>query len=240
MKRFLKIFAALILIVPLAFAGYVAYRLTPKQLDLPLPEELVAIDTDAGRALLESANHAADYPVLAETWEGQQLISYCGVASGVAIVNALGQSVNQFSFFNENTEPVRSRVDVTFGGMSLPDLAGLLKARGLEVSKLHGDELSLEEFRELAKSNLSREGDYLLVNYQREVLEQDRVGHISPVGAYNAAGDQLLILDTADYKYPYTWVPLASLYEAMQEKDSASGRARGLLEVRLPGTQFTP
>lgn len=115
-------------------------------------------------------------------------------------------------------------------------LAGLLESRGLEVRKLHGDELSLEEFRELVKSNLSREGDYLLVNYQREVLGQSRVGHISPVGAYNAAGDQLLIMDTADNKYPYTWVPLASLYDAMQPKDSASGRARGLVEVRRPGT----
>lgn len=236
MKRFLKIVGILILILPLAFAGYVAYRLTPKQLDLPLPEALVAIDTDAGRALLDSSKHAADYPVLAETWEGQQLISYCGVASGVAVMNALGQSVNQFNFFNENTNSVRSRVEVTFGGMSLPDLAGLLEARGLEISTVHGDELSLEAFRELVKSNLSREGDYLLVNYQREVLGQNRVGHISPVGAYNAAGDQVLILDTADYKYPHTWVPLEALYEAMQEKDSASGRARGLVEVRLPGT----
>jgi len=240
MKRFLKIIGALILIVPLVFAGYVAYRLTPKQLDLPLPEGLVAIDTDTGRALLESSDHVADYSVLEKAWEGQQLISYCGVASGVTVVNALGQSANQFSFFNENTESVRSRVNVTFGGMSLPDLAGLLEARGLEVSKLHGDELSLEEFRDLVKSNLSRQGDYLLVNYQREVLGQGRVGHISPVGAYNAASDQMLILDTADYKYPYTWVPLASLYNAMQEKDSASGRARGFVEVRLPDMRSNP
>lgn len=50
MKRFLKIVGARILVVPLAIAGYVAYRLTPKQLNLPLPETLVAIDTEAGRA----------------------------------------------------------------------------------------------------------------------------------------------------------------------------------------------
>jgi len=91
---------------------------------------------------------------------------------------------------------------------------------------LYGDELSLEAFRELVKSNLSRDGDFLLVNYQCEVLGQSRVGHISPVGAYSAASDQIQILDTADYKYPYTWAPLAALDEAMQEKDPASGRAR--------------
>lgn len=238
MKLFLKIIGAMFLILPLVFAGYVAYRLTPKQLDLPLPEGLVAIDTDTGRALLKSSDFAVDYSVLEKTWEAQQLITYCGVASGVTVVNALGQSADQFSFFNESTDSVRSRVDVTFGGMSLPNLAGLLEARGLEVSTVHGDELSLEEFRDLVKSNLSRQGDYLLVNYQREVLRQGRVGHISPVGAYNAAGDQMLILDTAGYKYPYTWVPLTSLYEAMQEKDAASGRTRGFVEVKLPETQF--
>lgn len=240
MKRFLKVLVALFLAVPLAFVGYLTYRLTPKQLDLPLPERLIAIDTDTGRALLESSDFAVDYSVLERNWEGQQLISYCGVASGVTIVKALGQPANQFSFFNENTKSVRSRLKVTFGGMSLPDLAGLLKARGLEVRRVHGNEVSLEEFRGLVKSNLSREGDYLLVNYQREVLGQGRVGHISPVGAYNAAGDQLLILDTADYKYPYTWVPLTSLYEAMLQKDSASERSRGFVEVQLPEERLNP
>ena len=151
MKRFLKIIGALFLIVPLAFAGYVAYRLTPKQLDLPLPEGLVAIDTDTGRALLESSDFAVDYSMLEKTWEGQQLISYCGVASGVTVVNALGQSANQFSFFNENTDSVRGRVNVTFGGMSLPDTI----ARGLD------DLLAKVGFASVADAVGTGRSDYL-------------------------------------------------------------------------------
>ena len=52
----------------------------------------------------------------------------------------------------------------------------------------------------------------MLVNYQREVLGQRRVGHISPVAAYDQASDSVLILDTATYNYPATWVPLARLH----------------------------
>ena len=125
-------------------------------------------------------------------------------------------------------------MQVTFGGMSLSDLAGLLAAHGMDVTKMHGDELTLEKFRQVIESNLAREGDYLLVNYQRQTLGQGRVGHISPLGAYDKNSDRVLIMDTADYKYPYTWVPLEALYAAMQEKDSSTGLTRGVIDVKLP------
>jgi hypothetical protein len=233
-KRFLKIVGVLILVLPLVLAGYIAYRLVPKELNLPLPENLIANNSPEGQALLASAGSLADYPKLVGVWEGQELISYCGVASGVIVRNALGGSVDQISFFNGDTDVVRSRLQVTFGGMSLSDLAGLLAAHGMDVTKMHGDELTLEKFRQVVESNLAREEDYLLVNYQRQTLGQGRVGHISPLGAYDKSSDRVLIMDTADYKYPYTWVPLEALYAAMQEKDSSTERARGVLEVRLP------
>lgn len=234
MKRAVKILGLLVILLPLAFAGYVAYRLTPKQLVSPLPAGLLAVTSEDGQGLLDAADYTADYPSLYESWEPQELVSYCGVASGVIVLNALGESANQFNFFDDRTDAVRSRMQVTFGGMSLPELAGLLQARGLEARSVHGDEVTVEEFREVVRANLSTESDYLLVNYQRQGLGQGRVGHISPVGAYNSASDAVLIMDTADYKYPHTWVSLPDLYEAMQEKDSSSGRSRGFVEVRRP------
>ena len=234
MKRFLKIVGVIILVLPLALAGYVVYRLLPKELNLPLPESLVANGSPEGQALLTSANYLADYPNLLEVWEGQELISYCGVASGVIILNALGKPANQISFFNDDTDAVRSRLQVTFGGMSLSELADLLTAHGMDVTKIHGDELTIKELRQVVESNLAREGDYLLANYQRQVLGQSRVGHISPLGAYDSSSDRVLIMDTAGYKYPYTWVHLETLYAAMQEKDPSTDRARGFVEVRLP------
>ena len=44
---------------------------------------------------------------------------------------------------------------------------------------------------------------------------------------------QMLIMDTASYKYPPTWVPLPVLYQAMNTTDSDSGRLRGYVEVSV-------
>jgi len=41
----------------------------------------------------------------------------------------------------------------------------------------------------------------------------------------------VLIMDTASYKYPPTWVELPKLYEAMNTIDGASGKSRGYVEV---------
>lgn len=235
MKRALKITGLLAILVPLAFVGYVGYRLTPKQLDLPLPAGLVSATSQDGQNLLDASDFTADYAALSEAWEPQALVSYCGVASGVTVLNAFGDTVDQLSFFDDRTDAVRSRIQVTVGGMSLAELAGLLEARGLEVNRVHGDEVTVEAFREVIRSNLSTERDYLLVNYQRQALGQGRVGHISPLGAYNSGSDAVLILDTADYKYPHTWVSVPDLHAAMQEKDSASGRSRGFVEVSRRG-----
>jgi hypothetical protein len=234
MKPALKIVVVILLILPFALAGYAWYLLQPKQQILELPDGLIAVDSAVGQAVLASADCTIDYPVLSNAWEAQELVSYCGVASGVTVLNALGEPANQFNFFNDDTDAVRSRLDVTFGGMSLPDLAGLLQARGMEVGMFHGDSLTASEFRDRIASNLCRAGDYMLVNYQRESLGQGRVGHISPLGAYNSATDQVLIMDTADYKYPHTWVKVASLHAALQEKDRSTDRSRGIVEVGRP------
>jgi Phytochelatin synthase len=74
----------------------------------------------------------------------------------------------------------------------------------------------------------------MLVNYERAALSQDKTGHISPIAAYNAKTDRLLILDVATYKYPSVWVSTEALWKAMNTVDSASGRSRGFAVVRRP------
>jgi len=70
------------------------------------------------------------------------------------------------------------------------------------------------------------------VNYDRKALGQAGGGHISPVAAYHAPTDRVLILDVARYRYPSVWVPLADLWEAIRTTDSTSGRSRGVVVVR--------
>jgi hypothetical protein len=233
LKKFLKILAGLVAVVVLGLAAFVAWALYPQVNPQPLPSALVALSSPEGIKRRENANFLADLESLSDSFQAQSLASYCGVASSVSVLAALGTETSQGEFFTDEASKVRSQFNVIFGGMSLPELAGLLGAYELRVSVRHADQFTLDEFRDVAKSNLSTTGDYLLVNYQREELGQGRVGHISPVAAYDRASDSVLVMDTAAHKYPPTWVPVDLLYAAMRTTDPSSGKMRGFVEVSL-------
>jgi hypothetical protein len=231
---FKKILVAVLLLLVVSvtgLAGFAWWKLQPRPDLQPLPEHLIAVESDQGLALLERASARADYEPLSTSFVPQKLISYCGVASGVTVLNAMGRETNQSDFFTPEASAVRERRKVMFGGMSLPDLGGLLAAHGARVVVRHADDLEIDDFRSTVLRNLNDPDDYLLVNYQREVLGQGRVGHISPIAAYDAESDRVLVMDTASYRYPPTWVPLPLLLEAMDTIDGASGLARGYVEV---------
>jgi hypothetical protein len=229
--RAFKWFGVIIATVILALAGFVAWNLYPHNNPQSLPAPLLSHSSNKGAARLKRSTAIADYSTLAGSFQAQELASYCGVASSVAVLGAFGGTTSQSDFFTKEASKVRSRLQVTFGGMTLAELAGLLRSYSLSVEVRHADEFDVSEFRRVVKTNLSSANDYLLVNYQREVLGQGRAGHISPLSAYDEATDSVLIMDTAAHKYPPTWVPLESLYAAMRTGDSSSGKLRGFLEV---------
>jgi len=231
MKRLLAISSVIFLSLVLGLTGFVAWFLYPHYKPQALPEGLFAATSQIGLTRIETAEASTDYDRLSKSFQAQSLVSYCGVASSVSVLNALGESVSQQNFFTSDASLVRSRLEVMFAGMSLPELAGLLKAYGLRVSVKHIDQVSIEKFREILIKNLLNGEDYLIVNYQREVLGQGRVGHISPLAAYHHDTESVLVMDTAAHKYPPTWVPLKVLYAAMQTIDAATGKTRGYVEV---------
>jgi hypothetical protein len=57
------------------------------------------------------------------------------------------------------------------------------------------------------------------------------MGHISPLGAYDAKADKILVMDVARYKYPPVWVDAPALFAAMSTSDFVSGKSRGFLSV---------
>jgi len=215
-----------------AAAWAVAIR-TPSLHRLPLPDELVPFDSDAGRNLLEPA-FIADHGPLSRSFESQVRRAYCGVASSVVVLNALrgSNALTQSSFFTPAAARVRTQLQVTFGGMTLAELADLLRAHGAEVMTYFASDTTLDDFRSVAQRNLATSGDFVLVNYERAALGQVRVGHISPLAAYNPQTDRFLILDVAAYRYPPVWVSAQSLWEAMNTRDRTSERTRGCAVVR--------
>lgn len=231
LRKILAWLGASAALLVVAFVGFVWWSLQPHPDPRELPEKLISVVTPEGQVLLAKADATTDYPLLAENFSPQDLKSFCGVASGSAVLGALGRDISQGDFFSSDASRVRSRLSVTLGGMTLSNLADLLRAHGALVSEHHADSFSVDEFREAVSRNLAQPGDYLVVNYQREVLGQNRVGHISPLAAYDRENDLVLVMDTAGHHYPYSWVPLVMMYDAMATTDSSSGRMRGYLEI---------
>ena len=74
--------------------------------------------------------------------------------------------------------------------------------------------------------------EYVIVNYLRRTIGQERGGHISPLAAYDAETDRFLVLDVSRYKYPPVWVKAEDLFAAMNTPDSDNeNRTRGYVLV---------
>ncbi|MFM8526042.1 MAG: phytochelatin synthase family protein [Cyanobacteriota bacterium] len=214
--------------------------LSQKTLATPIP-----LATPEGMTLLSSSTARADYGSLAQEFLTQATLTYCGVASSVMVLNSLNVPAPEvpgygpYRFWTQDnvwsgTDPgtVVSAGQVQRQGMTLSELATLLRSHGLVVEAIHGQELTLTTFRKQLEQNLSNPSDRLLVNYDRKSLGQNGGGHISPVAAYHATSDQVLILDVSRYRYPTVWVPVRDLWQAIRTMDTGSGKSRGMVLIR--------
>jgi hypothetical protein len=205
---------------------------------LPLPKTLVSLESPEGQQLLNQSKSKQDFQPLSTHIETQKRPAFCGVASSVMVLNALGSKrqgyrpLTQDTFFNSQTQSIRSSYTVTFSGMTLDELAALLRSHNIKVEVYYASGTTLNQFRTQAKANLARSGDYIIVNYQRSVLGQSKSGHISPLAAYHEQSDRFLIEDVASYKYPPVWASTENLWKAMNTTDSISQKTRGYLVVR--------
>lgn len=203
---------------------------------LPLPENLIALESPAGRKLLAESEFVADYGQLTAHFVIQSRPAYCGVASSVIALNALRNMeprLDQSTFFTNAARQIKDPLRVSLTGMSLRQLGELLRAHGAEASVVYASDTDIETFRSIAQRNLMTDGDFVLVNYQRAELEQVEMGHISPLAAYHAETDRFLVLDVAAYKYPPVWVSTKELWDAMNSPlGESSSRTRGFVVIR--------
>lgn len=193
------------------------YLRAPPMERLSLSTELVALSSPLGREWL-SQSHAADYAALSAHFVPQSRKAYCGVATAMTALNATRgplPHLDERGLFSQSGVQLHP-LKVSFKGMSLREFGELLDAHGARVTVVMASHTDLASFREAARGNLSRSGDLLLINYERAHVGQQKMGHISPVAAYHAPTDRLLILDVATHKYPSVWVPLESVWRAMR------------------------
>lgn len=211
---------------------------------LALPKNLIDFNSDDGKKLLIESQSREDFFPLSSQFVTQNNQAYCGVASIVMVLNSLGipapeapqykpfRVFTQDNFFsNEKTKSVIAPEAVSRQGMTLDQLGALLGSYGVQVEVYHAADSSLENFRKMAAENLKQSGNFVIVNYLRKEIGQEKGGHISPLAAYNQQTDRFLIMDVSRYKYPPVWVKTADLWKAMNSDDRVSGKTRGFVFV---------
>jgi len=118
-------------------------------------------------------------------------------------------------------------------GYQLRQFEQMLRANGLSTQAVVVDDRKPEsEVRADLVANLSHAGDYVVVNYRREAVGQSGGGHISPLGAYDAASDSFLVLDVNPAAAGWVWMPLATLVKGMRTFDTVENRGYVLVSAR--------
>lgn len=111
----------------------------------------------------------------------------------------------------------------------------LARCNGLDVALHRPTDLGQDEAvfrRAVIESVSAADGAIVVASYSRKQFLQTGDGHYSPIGAYHAQRDLVLILDVARFKYPPHWLPLSELWLAMQRVDEDTGECRGYALLR--------
>lgn len=211
---------------------------------LTLPKNLIKFHSPEGERLLIESKAREDFFPLSTQFVTQNNQAYCGVASMVMVLNSLeipAPPAPQYSpfhvftqdnfFDNEATRKVLDPTVAARQGMTLDQLGQLLDSYHVNVKVFHAGDTSLQDFRKLASENLKQPNNFVIVNYLRKEIGEEKGGHISPLAAYNQQTDRFLILDVSRYKYPPVWVKTADLWKAMATVDPASSKTRGFVFV---------
>src|SRR5215212_5644631 len=149
---------------------------------LPLPQNLINLNSNQGSALLHDSEALQSYWPLSIQFVTQKNQAFCGVASIVMVLNALGvpapstpefepfKTFTQDNLLDEETEKVLPVSVLSKIGMTLDQIGGILNTYGVKAEVHHAAETSLEEFRALARQALSTPDHYIVVNYLRRAI----------------------------------------------------------------------
>lgn len=205
---------------------------------------LVYFDQPESARLFAEADAKQAFWPLARFYVSERMDTYCSVASGVIVLNALRipsppqplvfpyHEFDQDNFFNEAALRLKPAPAVAAAGMTLEELAAVLRSHGLHVDVHHASATPVEQFRSLAREAAASGDRFVVVNLWRAALGQAGPGHFSPIAAYHAGSDRFLVMDVARYKYAPWWVDAELLWEAMNTVDPAARKTRGFLVVR--------
>lgn len=213
----------------------------------PIPAGLTELSTADGQQMLRNSTPNDQFWLLAQEFTTQDSQDWCGLASATMVLNALPipkPAINAFEgypyFYQDNilktSKPtVMTASEVANWGLGLDDITDILNAHvGVEAEALHTDPsaVSLDQFRQSIADAMAASDTYLIANFDRYEFMGEGGGHHSPLGAYCAESDTVLVLDVARYRFKPYWVPVEKMYNATASSNGlAQGGHRGLARV---------
>jgi hypothetical protein len=166
---------------------------------------LIYFLTPASVQLFDTASEKDEFWPLIARFVSERRETFCGVASSVMVLNALGitppptpewypnQYWTQENIFTAAVlKAVPPPVEIEGGGLTLGQVATLLRTSGAKVETVFAQDTNVGAFRSAATAAMHRADTYVIVNVLRARLDQGGVdggGHISPLGAYTAELD---------------------------------------------------
>lgn len=256
-------------VVLLLASGFFPHALASDEVTPISASELVAFNSDEGISRLARAAGKIDFPALANQFEAQSNIAFCGPTTAAIVLNAVfdrskdlprdssrvrpedlqylpsGIDITVPRFTQENViskgQKSRSQVlgepvtingkQVRDGGYQLRQLDQLLRANNLATRLVVVDDKKpKEEIRTDLIGNLKRAGDYVIVNYRRDQVGQRGGAHISPLGAYDADSDSVLVMDVNPASSGWVWIPVETLIKGMRTFDTVENRGYVLVQ----------
>ncbi|HYH38779.1 MAG TPA: phytochelatin synthase family protein [Azospirillum sp.] len=197
-------------------------------------------------------HHAPDYWALTPYYVHQYTGSACSVASVAMMLNALRglpnsaseRLVTQRSLLEEvGDDAWKEAVAENGDGISFTDLEvyvrRALKAYGIkaevEVFRPRDESpATLTQLRRILADNERSAEDIILLAFDQGTLTGDAtVGHIAPLGAYDAASRRVLVMDVDRAWYVPYWSSDEKLLQAMLKPDRADPEGSGLIRVRV-------
>jgi len=153
-----------------------------------------------------------------------------GYASHSTVFNLPYTEVGLYSM--AQTMTVTSRELVANKGLTLVEVAAILRAHGCTVWTVHSTSSNISQFRRDLVDALSSSDSCsgIILNFHRGPLssgEKARKSHHSPVVAYHKSSDNLLVLDTAAPIERHFWTSVEAMFTAMLTVDHVSGKSRG-------------
>lgn len=206
-------------------------------------DDLIYLTEEAGEALFFNADERTDFFTLTSYMETEQILTFCGPATIATVLNSLDvdrpapprfypwRLWTQDMVFTPENQAVKPYAVVEHEGLMLDELATFFRNLGVSADRHYASDFDPDGLRDFVTQTLADPDSRLVANYSRQPINQTGGGHISPVAAYDAGSDRVLILDVARYKYPPVWVTIDDLHTAMSAVDPDSGSVRGLVVV---------